>query len=260
MMEQISSEFILIHQDLAISEKKFNMKVVLLISILFVIQVPLLGQEKKIEVKTIGIKDLPVGIKYNGNIIEVLSWNDRNGQNIFISSSIGPIVKEQAYGEPTVKKQIFAEQYTIRDKKILLLWGDLFVESVCPMHVELDFIPNSISITDLDNNGITETTLVYKNVCRSDVSLADFVVQIHTSKSSFCLRGYTLIRVGKPYDTMDLTNYEFNLEKALVEKAYTDEFAKLNGRYTDTKEFINTPPEFLNHSIEIWKKYVEEKF
>ena len=236
------------------------MKVVLLISILFVIQVPLLGQEKKIEVKTIGIKDLPVGIKYKGKIIEVLSWNDSNGQNIFISSSIGPIVKEQAYGEPTVRKQIFAEQYTIMNKKVKLLWDDIYVESVCPMHVELDFIPKSISITDLDNNGITESTVVYKNACRSDVSLADFVVQMHTNQSSYCLRGHTLIRVGRPYDKMDLTNYGFNLEKALVEKAYTDEFAKLNGRYTDTKEFINTPPEFLNHAIEIWKKYVEEKF
>lgn len=218
------------------------------------------GQLKEIELKKIGINELPNAIKFKGDLIEALTWNDYNGLNIFISYSVGPIVNDKEYGEPLVSKEIFAEQYVENDNKIDLLWDITDFKRNCPMHVLVEFLPNSTSITDLDSNGITETTIVYKIACRSDVSLANMKVLMHENNNKYGLRGHTLIRLWKPYNTMDLTKYEYNLEKALRNNSYADQFSKHIGRYTDTNDFKDTPFQFLLYAIEIWKQYVEEKF
>jgi hypothetical protein len=236
------------------------MKNTILIVILFLGHFIAFGQLNEIIVEKIKINDLPIEIKLKGDIIEALTWNDSNGQNIFISYSIGPIIREQEYGEPYVSKEIYAEQYLKNNDSTKLLWDILDFKRDCQMHVEVDFIPNSTSITDLDNNGISETTIAYKIACRSDVSLADFKVLMHENSNKYGLRGHTLIRAWKPYTNMDLSNYEFNLEKALINKEYTDDFSKYNGRYSNTNDFKNTPDQFLEFAIEFWKKYVEEKY
>lgn len=236
------------------------MKNTILIVILFLGHFIALGQLNEINVEKLKINDLPTEIKFKGDLIEALTWNDNNGQNIFISYSIGPIIREQEYGEPFVSKEIYAEQYTRNNDSTYLLWDIIDFKRDCPMHVEVAFIPNSTSITDLDNNGITETTIVYKIACRSDVSLADMKLLMHENSNKYGLRGHTLIRAGKPYINMDLTNYEFNLEKAIKTNEYTDKFSKHNGRYSNTNDFKNTSYQFLEYAIEFWKKHVEEKY
>jgi hypothetical protein len=217
------------------------------------------GQYNEIKTLKLSINELPTTISFKGELIEALTWNDNNGKNIFISYSIGPILREQDYGEPWVSKEIFADQYVIKDSAMNLLWHITDFKRDCPMHVEVEFIPNSTSITDLDSNGITETTIAYKYACRSDVSLAEMKVLMHENNNKYSLRGHTLIRAWRPYNTMDFTNYEYNLEKAVQNISYTDDFAKYNGRYTNTRDFDNTPHQFLDYAIEIWKKHVEEK-
>jgi hypothetical protein len=238
---------------------KNNMKKQTLFLIFLAIQLLLFGQLNKIEVKAIGLAELPTGIYFKGHIVEALTWKDKNGQNIFILSSIGPLVEESDEHESKATKEIFANQYTINDNILRKLWELSSLKRVCPMNVELEFIPNSTSITDLDGNGFTETTIAYKFACRSDVSLAEFTVLMHENFNEFGLHGHTLIRAGKPYSTMELSTYEFNLENAMATKEFSSDFSKYNGRYLNTKEFDHAPNQFLNHAIDIWKKFVEEK-
>ena len=213
--------------------------------ILFLRHLIAFGQLNEIKIEKLKINELPTEINFKGDLIEALTWNDNNGKNVFISYSIGPIIREQDYGEPFVSKEIFAEQYVISNNVIKLLWDITDFKKDCPMHVEVEFIPNSNSVTDLDSNGITETTIVYKYACRSDVSLADMKVLMHENNNKYGLRGHTLIRAWKPFNTMDLTKYEYNLEKVIENTTYTDNFSKYNGRYSNTNDFKNTKSNYF---------------
>ncbi len=96
-------------------------------------------------------------------------------------------------------------------------------------------MPNSPTITDLDDNGIAESTFLYKLRCRSDVSPVQLKLIMHQGKEKYALRGETLVPTADP-------------DK------------KPGGQKIIAPAFGLAPKVFLDHALHQWNAFVEEKF
>jgi hypothetical protein len=167
------------------------MRTYILLIVLLIVSLSAYGQFNEIKTTKIGVEELPDSIKIKGRVIEILTWNDTIGINYFISSAIRPIRKRFEDHEDEETKHIFAEQYIVKDDNIELLWN-FDLKRTGWIGLELLFIPHSTYISDLDNNGITETTFVYKTASRSDISPADIELIMHENENKYSLKGRTI--------------------------------------------------------------------
>jgi len=87
----------------------------------------------------------------------------------------------------------------------------------------------------LDGNGIAESTFLYKLGCRSDVSPNRLKLIMHEGKAKYALRGETMVPT-------------------------TDPEKKLGGQKAIDPAFRRAPKAFLDHALQQWNAFVEEKF
>ena len=97
----------------------------------------------------------------------------------------------------------------------------------------MDFINNSLTITDLDDDGIAESTFLYKLSCRSDVSPSILKLMMHENDNKYALRGIMYI---------DIQDH------------------REGGDYKVDKAFNNAPGVFLQYAKEQWADFSHEVF
>ena len=95
-------------------------------------------------------------LTFDGEIIHQKSWEDTNGENIVLFTKS--------------KEELFTYHYSIIQGNVKLLRRVYDFVKDCDADLTLDFIENSIGVTDLDNNNLGEITFAYQRACISDVS------------------------------------------------------------------------------------------
>lgn len=202
--------------------------------------------------------ELPETIKFKGRAHEVWQWKDSLGENWLILSTT-----DITYSNDEQTKQLFAYHYCKKDTGIRLLWKLNDVIQQCPVDIAVEFIKGSTSITDLDKDGIAETTILYKLVCRGDVSPADMKLIMHEDSVKYALRGSMwspFISDNPEEAVMPITEKDVNLERLQGYKETTEEYFKAYGRYKTEKEFVKAPSSFLIFARRQWLKHVKESF
>jgi hypothetical protein len=167
--------------------------------------------------------NIPAGINLNGKIVQSAGWNDKNGNNfLFITET-----SETDSGDFR-SKELFGYHY-IRDLDgTEKLWQINDFVYDCPLDLTLEFIPNSLTITDLDNNGIAESTFLYRLSCKGDVSPDDMKLMMHEGENKYAIRGEMLLELdGEIY----------------------------GGSSTPDPAFNNAPAEFLTYAKQQWNKF-----
>lgn len=187
-------------------------------------------------------KALPAEIRYKGKVVAGARWLDKNGENLLLlcetgsfKSPVPPHSKENPYKEWGRAAELHGYHYVKAREKFTPLWQLSDSVKICPFDLEAAFLPNSLTITDLDGNGIAESTFLYKIGCRSDVSPVHLKLIMHEGKEKYALRGETLVRVGGPEE-------------------------KLGGQKTIDPAFRRAPKVFLDYALQQWNAFVEEKF
>jgi hypothetical protein len=204
---------------------------------------------------------IPKAIVFDGKLIEAKKWADKNGDNILLITRTGPYRtadSTQSYNE-SGNVELHANQYLIKNGSIFNLWQTSEIISDCITDMWMEVFPNSTSITDLDKNGVTETTIVYRYSCRGGVDPSTMKVFLHEGRRSYCLQGemYLEYEIGK----LDKSNFEFNLRNITNKEAqkYSSHPYTLNyGRYLDDLDFKNSPPEFLSFAKSKWIEYCDK--
>ncbi|MBN8672939.1 MAG: hypothetical protein J0L56_02330 [Chitinophagales bacterium] len=204
---------------------------------------------------------IPASLKFRGKLNEAWQWKDKLGDNILITSFVAAFDDKQKsdYGEEGQTAELHAFHFIKKDTAYRILWKITDAEKACPFDITTEFMKGSIMITDLDSNGIAETTIQYKLACRSDVSPAYMKLIMHEDTMKYSLRGPMWIKAGAD-DKFTVTENDMNLEK-LPKK--TDEYEQILqsfGRYESEKEFATAPVAFLQHARKQWMKYVKESF
>jgi hypothetical protein len=209
-------------------------------------------QSKDFIVKDLTPDMIPKAIVHDGKLIEAKKWADKNGDNILIITRTGPYHSDNE----SSNVELHANQYLINNGSICTLWQTSEIISDCITDMWMEVFPNSTSITDLDKNGVSETTIVYRYSCRGGVDPSTMKVFLHEGKHSYCLQGemYLEYEIGK----LDKSNFEFNLRNITNKEAqkYSSRPYTLNyGRYLDDLDFKNSPPKFLSFAKSKWIEY-----
>jgi hypothetical protein len=192
------------------------------------------GGQDEIVMKNFDKKDLPSDVKYTGNIINGKRWLDKSGENIIIltTSAEHKSNKKNYDGEYARSKELFAYQYVNKSGSWSQLWKVNDFINDCEFDVTLEFFEGSLTITDLNKNGIGESTFLYKMACRSDVSPCDMKLIMHEGDVKYAIRGTMKIFVDNKW---------------------------YGGEYKVDKSFNDAPSGFLEYAKEQWNKYKIEK-
>lgn len=211
--------------------------------------------QTKWNAEKLSAEEIPSSVQYKGNFFEGKKWTDANGENILVISKTQPDERNSAddYSDER-SSELFAFQYILKDGLYALLWQMREFIGGCPVEITLSPFKNSTSITDLDSNGITETTLVYEMVCKADVSSNEMKVLMHENNKKYMLWGLMVdpwakdkeIQVQNPCCIDDMDENEINSFNG---------YSKMLGKYYNENDFKNTPAQFLQFAIEQWKIY-----
>jgi hypothetical protein len=185
----------------------------------------------KISILKFDARSLPAGISYQGKIVNGARWTDSNGENILVLTQTGKFpTKGKKYMEdedPCYDAEVYAYNYVIKGGKVSLLWKITDFERDCPFDLYAGFMKGTLSVTDLDSNGVAESSFLYKLSCRSDVSPAGLKLIMHEGATKYAIRGATKL-------PQDYGGGEMNIDPA----------------------FKQANPAFMKFAVETWNKNV----
>lgn len=223
---------------------------------------------KPLDVDTLKPSELPAEIAVRGRAQLGLRWEDANGQNLLVESLVPPYDEKlpDRDGMLGQSSQLIAKQYVRRDTGWAVLWDIADAIRHCEFDITLQFLGRP-TVTDLDNNGITETTILYKLACRSDVSPASMKLLMHENNRKFALRGIMFIDYSglsdeatnnRPLPTESDICCLDDLDQTAIET--NGEYWKMDGKYANARDFQNAPDQFLQHARKLWLQHVIERF
>lgn len=156
-------------------------------------------------------------LKHDGRIIIQKAWEDSNGENnvLFTKS----------------REELFVYHYSISGDNVKLLRRVYDFEKDCKYDLFMNFIENSIDVTDLDKDNLGEITFAYQKACISDVSPKELRLLMLENGNKYIIRGTTSI--DKPG-------------------------IKVDGSKKVDASFDKAPASFLLHADEIWDKVEKE--
>jgi len=149
---------------------------------------------------------------YKGQIINTKCWIDSNSENIVLFTKR--------------EHELFVYHYIIQSGSIKLLRDVYdFSEKGCEYDLFADFIKDSITVTDLDNNNFGEITFAYNLACISDLSPIVLKLLILENGNKYIIRGHSKIVLG-------------------------DE--TIGGDKNIDSSFVKASPEFLEFANKVW--------
>lgn len=170
---------------------------------------------------------LPESVKYEGKIVAGARWEDKNGQNVLIICE----TEISSKGDERTK-ELFAYQYIINGEDSKMLWKVNDFVKDCPLDLSLSLIPGSVTVSDINKDGIAENTFLYRMSCKGDVSPDDMKLIMHEGENKYAIRGERILLMdGKKYGGTMNTDPSFN----------------------------KAPSGFFAHAREQWKKFETEK-
>lgn len=178
----------------------------------------------------------------HGKRLETIRWRDKQGQHLLILNVTDAIparkTKDCADDDPCTDAELSAYHYLLDGKQALLQRRVFDLVQGCSFDLFIGFIPQSVSITDLDKDGIAEISMAYILACRSDVSPAVMKIIMLEGKDKYALRGLTLGRA-----IMQLPEQE--------QQSYIDEGW---GKYDIDPAFHQAPGIFLDFAQQRWQQ------
>lgn len=120
---------------------------------------------------------------------KALQFEDKNGKNYLVATTL------QNRSDEWVTKAILVQHYIEKsDKELVLLRQITDKEEHCEFDNDLQFLTESLKITDLDKNKYAEITFLYKLGCRSDVSPIGLKLMVIENGNKAAIRGKTIPR------------------------------------------------------------------
>mgnify|MGYP001348902598 CR=1 FL=1 len=155
------------------------------------------GKNSSAEIKNVSNEPgkLPASVKYDGRIVGGARWEDKNGVNVVIVTE----TEEKTSGDNR-SKELFGYQFILDGENAKQVWKINDFIKDCPVDVMLSLIPKSLTVTDINKNGIGESTFLYRMSCKGDVSPDDMKLIMHEGEAKYPIRG-SMIQVmdGKKY-------------------------------------------------------------
>lgn len=144
------------------------------------------GFSQQIATKTIQPSVLRKIVSDDAIVDKALQFEDKNGKNYLVATTL------QNRSDEWASKAILVQHYIEKsNKKLVLIRQITDNEDHCELDNDLQFMTESLRITDLDKNNYAEITFLYKVGCRSDVSPIGLKLMVIENGNKAGLRGKT---------------------------------------------------------------------
>jgi len=144
---------------------------------------------QQIATKTIEPSVLRKMVTDDAIVDKALQFEDKNGKNYLVATTL------QNRSDEWASKAILVQHYIEKSNKELVLLRQITdKEDQCEFDNDLQFLTESLRITDLDKNKYAEITFLYKVGCRSDVSPIGLKLMVIENGNKAAIRGKTLPR------------------------------------------------------------------
>jgi hypothetical protein len=168
---------------------------------------------------------------YKGQIKEGKRWKDKRGENIVILTQTG-IYWSSVY-EATRGAKLFAYHFVkTGDSTYKEVWKISEVVEECAFDVRCDFYSNSLTVTDLDGDGIAEVGFAFVKGCKAESGPDEKKLVFYEGKDLYLIKGTTTVVKGDQ---------------------------KLGGDKQVEKKFEEAPDAFLEFANKQWNKFGNAK-
>jgi len=187
---------------------------------------PLAGRAQ-VKVSPLARTAVPANLKHAGKVVQALRYTDRTGTYCVLTTEIGS--RPATNPEDGQDADLYAYQYQVPTAGApTLSWQVHDFVADCPLDLEAQFLPGSLTVTDLDQNGTAEVWVVYRTTCRGDVSPSTQKIIMREGTKKYAVRGNSRIQVGaKMYD---------------------------GGDYKLDAAFQAAPAAFRQHALKLWQR------
>jgi hypothetical protein len=181
----------------------------------------------KISILSFDARALPREMNYQGEIVMGARWMDGNGENILLLTQTGKFPSKEKCGDDgdCFDAEVYGYNYVKKDGKVSLLWKITDFERGCSLDLYVGFLKEALFITDLDSNGVAESSFLYKLSCRSDVSPARLKLIMHEGATKYAIRGTTKIPGDDGGGEMNI-DAAFNAAKPVLRKFAVENWNK----------------------------------
>jgi hypothetical protein len=165
----------------------------------------------QIKTQPVAIANLPKNISLLGKPMQAIKFQDNSGSCIAITTQTG----EQPQKGDDEFKQVHLYSYVYKINAaapVALIWQLHDMVTDCNLDIVANFIPGSLTITDLDKNGKAEVWVAYRLSCRGDISPSELKIIMHEGATKYAKRGIGKIKIGKAvqHDGGVITSDNFN--------------------------------------------------
>ena len=177
---------------------------------------------------------IPPSIKYKGEFTDAIKYTDNAGTHIIITT--GEIVATPADDNESVYTALLhAFSYLQNGGSFTPEWQLNDSAGPCGPDADAKLRPGSLTVTDLDHNGISEVWFVYRTSCHDAQEANPMKVIMHEGAKKYALRGTTRLKL-KRYTTSQYTG----------------------GDYTPDENFKAAPQSFRDYANQLWLKNRDE--
>lgn len=175
---------------------------------------------------------IPASAKFTGELKQAAQWTDKTGTHLVILAETGTTPSKNARDESYLDAALYAYHFLINGDSSRLTWKVYDFIKECPVDLDLYFVKDGFTITDLDNNGKAEVWLMYKNSCHGDVGPTPMKIIMYEDGKKYAVRGTTRVEIS------------------------TGEFA--GGDYNFDSAFKNSPKPFRSYAEKLWSAHKKE--
>jgi hypothetical protein len=161
-------------------------------------------------------------------------WVDHNGRHLTLISETGATPHVGSEENDSRDARLRVNDYLYDNALPKLLWtiADSIID--CPVEISCATIDSTFEVTDLDNNGIGEVWIMYKNSCYGDVSPISMSLVMYQGQAKHVMSGTTRVRPSR------------------VEVS--------GGEYRFDSNFLSLPRVFRERAKKKWRAHVTERW
>ncbi|MEO0585554.1 MAG: hypothetical protein AAF135_25310 [Bacteroidota bacterium] len=163
--------------------------------------------DSTLQVNPLSYDQIPRYLEFRGNVVEALTWEDGIGENILVQTVTGQFDWKDYLED--------SSEYAIEDKSALHAYlfvkkkGEKVFQKIWRIYDFMEcygvdwytgFIPQATTVTDVDQDGLSEISLPYVLVCRGGVDPGVMKIIMYEGGEKYALRGETAIlcETGQP--------------------------------------------------------------
>ncbi len=174
--------------------------------LLALLLIPAASWAQDVPARRLSAREVPAGVAMRGTVEAGRRWRDENGENVLLLTRT-PEMWSGSFerGDRVRGREIHAYHYVRAGTGYRLLWHTTDFVRDCDVDITLAYAPGSLRITDVDADGVAETSFVYALGCHGGVDAATLKLILHEGAAKYAIRGTADLRDLAPdYPTPEM--------------------------------------------------------